>query len=1152
MVDLAWYYPFYALAALTAAGILLTLSLYAWHRRSVTGATGFFAMMCVGWVWMLFAALELLVQDVSLKSFFNNIRYSGVACMPFAAMVAMLEFTGRGDWLRTRWLLGLIIIPLLGLLMIWTNELHHLLWHDYVVRQVGQMLVPQRHYGWWFYVQTGYNQVMALLTLSLLIHAIATQRPPYRSQALLMLLGASSVFLADVLWLFHLVPGPGLYPFSLIFLGLLMAWALFRYQLFDLVPVTHQALIQSMGDSLFVLDSRLRLVELNPAAQRLSGCTPAEAIGKPAAEVLAPQLLAHVQRATDQVVHVDLVCERHGGPQMYEAQITPLHTKRGLLAGHFIVLRDITERKQIEQALRISEERFRMLAENAQHIIFRLALLPTPHFAYISPAVTAITGYTTEEVYADPKLYLRAAHSESIPVLQQLSAVGATPGEPIIVRYFRKDGREIWVEQEQWTIHDADGQRVAVEGVARDVTWRKEAERQRAEQQQALTIFRERERLARELHDSLGQVLGYVNTQAQAARDLVRAAEVPRATAMLDQIIAVAQHELIDVREYILGVQVSGASPPPTPDDAAQGTFFKTLEEYLETFTRMSGITGDLDLPPGLAAITLAPTVELHLLRIIQEALTNVRKHAHATRVAVHVTVDASVGSPQAEREEERARWLAVSIEDNGRGFTPPAFASTPPNTTGGYGLHSMRGRAEEFGGSLVITATPSGGTCVTAHIPLRRQYDIRYRPLRLLLVDDNALFLRGLADLLVGRGFQVLGTAADGFAAFEAAQRLLPDVILMDVQMPGCDGLEATRMITQALPTIQIVMLTASDDEAHLFEALKSGASGYLLKSLDGDELCNLLRGVVQGEVPLSPGLARKVLHELARREPSAELAPEVELSEQQAQVLQMVAQGRTYREIGDRLGYAERTIKKYATSHTIARRLPAHRRGVRRIQANGARRQPEALPRHPGAWGADQHVCDSDESAEQRPVQREYLAQNGLDRGKPPLPAAHRQARYTPLSLPAGGLPRRGEPLALFRRTADRHRVGHAGRHLHLRDQPPAHEYVLHSLAPADHRGGRAESHLPRWRHFPGHRRRAGALANQQHYQHCRGDGLRDHDRPVLVPRPPPALLLRGGDPAAQRLPPQPRHPRRSHRHSEPAQGQRDAHPPADPGYP
>ena len=927
MADLIWYYQLYIGTSLTAAGILLLLSLYAWRHRTVIAATGFFLVMTVSWGWMLFAALELIPQALPLKSFFNNIRFSFSLGLPFTAFITLMQFTGHTTWLQPRRLVLVALTPCLGLLLVWTNSLHHLLWRDYVVVPVGTLLIPVRLYGWWYYVNTSYNQLMALVELGLLIHAVFTLRPPYRSQALMMLLAVSSVVLTDLLWVFHLVsvPGPGLYPFSMVLMGLLFAWALFRYQLFDLVPVSHQALIQHMHDSLFVLDGRLRVVELNPAAQHLSGQPTTQVIGQPALAVLpaSPQWPALL--ASDQIVHNDLICQHQGTTKVFATQLAPLRDQRGLLIGRLLVLRDITERKQIEQALQASETRFRLLAENAQHIIFRIALLPTLHFDYLSPALTPITGYTPEELHADPALWLRVASSESRALLLQMSNDDAAMAAPVVMLYTRKDGQAIWLEQEQWPIYAADGQRIAIEGVARDVTWRKEAEQQRADQQEALTILHERERLARELHDSLGQVLGYVNTQAQAIRDLLHPVVLPQATTMLDQIIEVAQHELTDIREYLLGVQMSNPRPTPAPDAGTQRSFFEALEVYLHAFARLAGIVAELELPPALTTLAFTPTVERHLLRIIQEALSNVRKHAQATRVLVQVAVVAATPGEPTQPGADNERWLVVSIADNGRGFPLPASANEAPLINSSYGLQSMRGRAVECGGSLEVAAALDGGTRVTIRMPLRRQQDLVTHTLRVLLVDDSPLFLHGLANLLTGRGFQVLGTAADGFAALEQAQRLQPEIILMDVEMPGCDGLEATRAIKRVLPAIQIVMLTVSDNEAHLFEALKSGAAGYLLKSLDGDELCKLLRGVVRGEMPLSPGLARKVLHEFTQRTPTAapvrKVTPEAgnvpktagELSPLQTVILQLAAEGHTYREIGEQLGYAERTIKKY-----------------------------------------------------------------------------------------------------------------------------------------------------------------------------------------------------------------------------------------------
>jgi DNA-binding NarL/FixJ family response regulator len=186
---------------------------------------------------------------------------------------------------------------------------------------------------------------------------------------------------------------------------------------------------------------------------------------------------------------------------------------------------------------------------------------------------------------------------------------------------------------------------------------------------------------------------------------------------------------------------------------------------------------------------------------------------------------------------------------------------------------------------------------------------------MKVLLVDDHALFLEGIQNLLLARGIEVVGTARDGLQALERARALRPDVILMDVQMPRCDGLAATRLIKAELPDVKIVMLTVSQEDEDLFEAIKSGASGYLLKSLDAHTFFDLLLGLERGEVPLSPGIGARILTEFAhegnRPETPSAGKDRAGLTSRQMAVLTLVAQGLTYKEVGEALCLSERTIK-------------------------------------------------------------------------------------------------------------------------------------------------------------------------------------------------------------------------------------------------
>jgi DNA-binding NarL/FixJ family response regulator len=187
---------------------------------------------------------------------------------------------------------------------------------------------------------------------------------------------------------------------------------------------------------------------------------------------------------------------------------------------------------------------------------------------------------------------------------------------------------------------------------------------------------------------------------------------------------------------------------------------------------------------------------------------------------------------------------------------------------------------------------------------------------MRVLLVDDHALFMDGMKNLLLANDIAVVGTAANSQEALAKTQELAPDVILMDVQMPDGDGITATRLIKANFPEIKIVMLTVSQDDSHLFEAIKAGASGYLLKGLPKKQFLELLAGVNNGQSPLSPGLAAKVLAEFARLQREQDNAAMIAdktalLTSRQLEILKLVAQGFTYKEIGDQMYVSEATIK-------------------------------------------------------------------------------------------------------------------------------------------------------------------------------------------------------------------------------------------------
>jgi DNA-binding NarL/FixJ family response regulator len=200
--------------------------------------------------------------------------------------------------------------------------------------------------------------------------------------------------------------------------------------------------------------------------------------------------------------------------------------------------------------------------------------------------------------------------------------------------------------------------------------------------------------------------------------------------------------------------------------------------------------------------------------------------------------------------------------------------------------------------------------------------------PIRVAIVDDHEVLRQGLTMLLNAEDdIEVVGEAGDGIAAVQLAASTAPDVILMDVRMPKRSGIEACIAIKEVTPSVSIIMLTVSDEEADLYEAIRNGASGYLLKSSSIDEIAQAVRVVAQGQSLISPSMAMKLIDEFSKisRSGQQQVVP-TELTKREIEVLRLVAQGLNNREIGKRLFISENTVKNHVRN--ILEKLHLHSR--------------------------------------------------------------------------------------------------------------------------------------------------------------------------------------------------------------------------------
>ena len=201
---------------------------------------------------------------------------------------------------------------------------------------------------------------------------------------------------------------------------------------------------------------------------------------------------------------------------------------------------------------------------------------------------------------------------------------------------------------------------------------------------------------------------------------------------------------------------------------------------------------------------------------------------------------------------------------------------------------------------------------------------------IRVLLVDDHELVRRGLRAILEAEdGLDVVGEAGDGTEAVEKALELMPDVVVMDVRMPKRSGIEATQTIKESLPHTRILMLTVSDEDADLYDSIKAGATGYLLKDTQQEELGNAIRSVQTGQSLISPSMASKLLSEFAtmvKRADEKQAVPQPRLTDREMEVLKLVAKGRNNRDIAKELFISENTVKNHIRN--ILEKLHLHSR--------------------------------------------------------------------------------------------------------------------------------------------------------------------------------------------------------------------------------
>lgn len=450
-------------------------------------------------------AVEIINITLGAKIFFSNLQFIAATLIPPSFLAFALHYSNREEWLRRRLWVLLALEPLTTLILVFTDPSHGLIRQNPRLVIQGSYVLLTFSPGSWYWVHMLYVYAV-VLTGSFLIIRYAI-RPPqiYRGQALALLVGVFAPLLSGALFILKVsAPGIDISMAGYIVSGLAFAWAIFHYQLLDIMPIARNKLVERMGDGWIVLDKLDRVVDMNPAAQEVVGYTVNQAVGRPIAQFPAPwpRLVENFRDKRD--AQAELGLDKDGEPIHYDLRVSPLTGRHGRRTGRLMILRDITERKRAESQrdatlealqelnatleaqvlartadIRAEQQKSEVILSNVGDAIMLTDL--KKRIQFVNAAFTAHTGYTSQEVLGLNAETISGG-TRSMQIWQTAEATlaqGKTWQGEASSR--RKDGRTYDASLTIAPVRDADGQLVGYVSSHRDISQRKELERARSQ-----------------------------------------------------------------------------------------------------------------------------------------------------------------------------------------------------------------------------------------------------------------------------------------------------------------------------------------------------------------------------------------------------------------------------------------------------------------------------------------------------------------------------------------------------------------------------------------------------------------------------------------------------------------------------------------------
>jgi PAS domain S-box-containing protein len=471
---MVWQWTLYKtlLILMVAVSTLVALKIY-FSKRNQTGKSAM-VLLLIGAGSSLFKALELWSINFQTKLFWHKLEFLGIILLPTAWLIFAILFTGRDKWLKHRTLAALSVVPLATLLMVFTNHAHGLIWSRSLLTSEGSIVLLDHVFGPGMWVLVAYSYMLFFLGVALFIQKLIRWPHLFRWQSGAMLFAAFVVGLANIVGLSRLAPfrALGATPLAFTIVAVAAAMSYSRLKKLDIIPWAREAIFENMVDGVMVLEAQDRVVDMNPAAQRLIGCTPSDAIGQPLERVW-PELFSQMELSHDgSGGSQEIVLGKGKEKSTYDVRISPLMDRRNSVHGQIVVIRDITERKQAEEAVLKSERYFRLLLYSMHEDI--LVIDRDSRITDVNNTLLVTLGLGRDEVIG--RHCYEVLHGRNEPCdmedepcsIRKIFETGQSCNHRHVHRH--SDGSKIWVDIICSPLKDEHGNVTHVIEAVRDIT----------------------------------------------------------------------------------------------------------------------------------------------------------------------------------------------------------------------------------------------------------------------------------------------------------------------------------------------------------------------------------------------------------------------------------------------------------------------------------------------------------------------------------------------------------------------------------------------------------------------------------------------------------------------------------------------------------